>query len=69
MVKRVPPGAPLPPESLLPHAWMAPCSSSAANASSVEKMSTKPVPLGAPLPPQQLPHAWMAPWSSSAANA
>ena len=49
MVKRVPPGAPLPPESLLPHAWMAPWSSR--EGPHVEKMATKPVPLGAPLPP------------------
>ena len=49
MVKRVPLGAPLPPSSLLPHAWMAPCSSSAANAKVVETRAVKPVPLGSPL--------------------
>ena len=42
----------LPPEALAPHAWMAPCSSSAANAESVEKITVKPVPLGASLPPE-----------------
>ena len=51
MVKPVPHGAPLPPLSPWPHAWMRPCSSSAANALSVEKIAVKPVPLGAPLPP------------------
>ena len=70
MVKRVPLGAPLPPWSGLPHTWMAPWSSSAANALHVEKIAVKPVPLGAPLPPESgSPHAWMAPWSSSTANA
>ena len=69
-VKPVPLGAPLPPWLLLPHAWMVPWSSSAANAQTVEKMAVKPVPLGAPLPPCLLwPHAWMRPSSSSAANA
>ena len=49
---------------------MRPWSSSAANACVVEKMAVKPVPLGAPPPPQSLwPYAWMAPCSSSAANA
>ena len=51
MVKRVPLGAPVPPESGLPHAWMAPWSSSAANALLVEKIAVKPVLFGAPLPP------------------
>ena len=53
MVKRVPLGVPLIGVAplLLPHAWMAPWSSSAANAYFVEKIAVKPVPLGAPLPP------------------
>ena len=53
-----------------PQAEMAPEPSSAAKARSVEAMLTKPLPLGAPLPPfSQLPHAEIAPESSSAAKA
>jgi DMSO/TMAO reductase YedYZ molybdopterin-dependent catalytic subunit len=70
MPSPVPLGASLPPRDGSPHAWMAPLSLSAANASSVEEMLMKPVPFGAPLPPNNgLPHEWMERLSSSAAKA
>ena len=49
---------------------IAPDASSAAKALPVEEMLTKPLPLGAPVPPyDERPHAVIAPDASSAAKA
>ena len=49
--KPLPDGALLPPQSLPPHALIAPEASSAAKAQAVDAMETKPLPVGALLPP------------------
>ena len=49
---------------------IAPDASSAAKAKAVEEMLTKPLPLGAPLPPcDESPHAAIAPDALRAAKA
>ena len=51
----LPVGAPLPvpPELLLPQTLMVPAESSAANAELLDAMETKPLPVGAPSPPEE----------------